>query len=47
MTPVYYQIHNRLDREHKVLDRDKITHWLTRFKKGVDIDNCRGRRIRV
>lgn len=45
MTPVYYQIHNHLDREYKALDRDKITHWLMRFKKGLDIDDCRGGRI--
>lgn len=45
MTPIYYQIHNLLDREYKALDRDKITHWLMRFKMGVDIDDCRGGRI--
>ncbi len=45
MTPVYYQIHNHLDREYKALDRDKITSWLFHFKNGIDIDDCRGGRI--
>ena len=45
MTPVYYQIHNHLDREYKALDRDKITYWLFHFKNGIDIDDCRGGRI--
>ena len=46
MTPVYYQIDNHLDREYKALDRDKITYWLFHFKNGIDIDDCRGGRIR-
>ena len=48
MTPIYYRLENRLDREFKILDREKITHWLFHFNgEGVDIDNCRGGRIRI
>ena len=36
---------NFIDAEWKKLNRDKITHWLMRFRRGVDINDGRGGRI--
>jgi hypothetical protein len=45
MTPVGHQLQHFIDAEWKKLEREKITHWLMRFRHGVDIDDGRGGRI--